>query len=253
MSEVIKSTANSKIKRIRSLGDKKARSEAKCFILEGYNSIKDVPSYARVCEIYVKLSAQDKFADVCNRFSCPVFVTEDFVFDSITQTENASGILAVIEYPQENPLSGNIVIVCDGISDAGNMGTIIRTAAAMGIKDIVAVDSVDFYNPKTVRASMSGIFHVNLVTVAADELKELLDGYTVAALDMNGSDIYGYLPNNKVALAVGSEAHGISKTTKELSEVILSVPMPSGNMESLNAAVSVGIALSVLTHNSKNN
>lgn len=241
----ISSTQNPKVKILRSLRDKKGRDMHSLFLVEGGNIVKDMPSfYAR--EIYIKRSCADKYSAIAERSGAPIFVMEDFVFDSVADTETPAGILAVAEIPAPKPLSRDRVLVLDGIKDAGNLGTIIRTAAASDFTDIISVGCADAYNPKTVRATMGGIFHVNLIKAEAEEAINLLREYDIAALDMTGKDIFRYEPPPKLALAVGSEAQGVSDIFLSNAREILALPMKSGKIESLNAAVSVSAAMIVI-------
>ncbi len=142
-----------------------------------------------------------------------------------------SGILATVKINKvDDKIEGNVAVL-DRISDPGNMGTIIRTCAACGVENVIAIDCVDQYSPKVIRASMGGIFAL-----------KILENHRVYALDMKGENLYTMekfdLP---FAIAVGNESKGLSKNFKEISKII-SLPM-SGKIESLNAGVSMSVAL----------
>lgn len=243
----ITSTQNPKVKLLRSLREKRGREEHSLFLVEGGNIVKDMPS---ICArgIYIKKSCFDKFSAFAESAGAEVFLMEDFVFDSVASTESPAGILAAAEIPVSLPLTKDRVLVLDGISDAGNLGTMIRTAAAADFTDIIAVDCADAYNPKAVRASMGGIFHINLIKADAEEAIKLLRGYKIAALDMTGKDIFRYEPPPKLALAVGSEARGLSEIFLRNADAVLALPMKSGKVESLNAAVSVSAAMLIISN-----
>jgi len=246
MNEIITSAQNAKIKLLRSLGDKKSRISSGLFVAEGSNLVKDIKE--KSSSLFVRAGDADKYNTLIESWTGDVTLVADHIFDGVADTVSASGVLAAVPIPKSKPLTGRIVLVLDGISDPGNLGTILRTACALGIYDIIGAECADFFNPKTVRASMGGIFLANLVEVRREELPELLKDYTVAALDMSGSDVYDFVPPARLALAVGSEAHGVSDTVKKLSSHTLAVPMYGGGIESLNAAISVSIALSAITH-----
>lgn len=246
--DTIRSAQNQRVKLIKSLNDKKGRREHSSYIAEGYNMLKDMPK-GMPCELYVRESDIEKYAAFIQERGLPCTALVDTVFDGVSGTVHSGGILGVIKMPEEKPISGNFVLVADGIRDAGNFGTIIRTAVAMGITDIVNIDGVDVYNPKTVRAAMGGVFHVNAIERdRREEISALLNGYRIAALDMAGHDLFHYSAPEKLALVVGGEAQGVSEELMRLSDDILSIPMPGGRTESLNAAVSISIAIAVLTH-----
>jgi TrmH family RNA methyltransferase len=246
MNEMISSAQNAKIKLIRSLSDKKGRSESGLFVAEGINLIKDMQD--KSASLFVRAGVAEKHKHLLENWTGETTLVADKVFDGISETVSSGGVLAVVPIPKSKPLSGRIVLLLDGISDPGNLGTILRTACALGVYDIIGAECADFYNPKTVRASMGGIFLANLLEAKREELPDLLRDYTVAALDMSGADVYGFVPPARLALAVGNEAHGVSKTVSAISSYTLAVPMYGGGIESLNAAVSVSIALSAITH-----
>ena len=169
---------------------------------------------------------------------------------AMSETVTPSGILVLVQYAEkELDLSGNIVIT-DGVSDPGNMGTIIRTCVACGVRQIIAVDSVDCFSGKVLRASMGGVFKININKLSREEAVKTVKSsvHTVYSLDMNGENIFNTeKPQGLFALAVGSESRGLSQEFRNASKVI-SLPM-AGQMESLNAAVSLSVALYELVFN----
>jgi rRNA methylases len=244
--DIVSSTRNPEARLIRALSsDKKEREKTSLYVVEGYNILKDLDSFEG--KLYIREDKAEKFIPLAERLKAEYKILAEFVFDYAADAVNSGGVLAVMPIKKPEALSGD-VIVLDGVSDAGNVGTIVRTAAAMGIKDVISIDSADFYNPKAVRAAMGGLFKINPISYnSREEALSALSGYTVASLDMKGEDVYYYEPPGRLALAVGSEVGGVSEEFLKASSKILSVPMPGG-MESLNAAVSLSIALSVITH-----
>ncbi|MCL2631449.1 MAG: RNA methyltransferase [Firmicutes bacterium] len=237
---LIESKANPKIKFLKSLHDKKARAESRRFIAEGFNVIKDAD--LSPLEIFVAESAQDKFISYLKAQSAQIFTLKDFVFESISDTETPHGILAVYEISKGLPLTAKTVVVLDGVKDPGNIGAIIRSMVAFGYKDLVLLNSADPYNPKAVRASLGGIFNVNIAVAEEDNIENLLSGYDLVGLDMGGGDISLFEKKGKTAFVIGSEAHGISEGMRKRLSRTVSIPM-QGKMQSLNVAVATGIAL----------
>ena len=244
----ITSTSNPLVQKIKSLKDKEARVLYNEFILEGENIVKDIPNVNLVDCIFVDQSKIDAYKYIIEKYNEDiVYEVPSKVMDVISDTKTPSGILAVAKKPQVNETKGKSVVVLDGVSDPGNMGTIIRTCVACGVKDIYAINTVDAFSPKVVRSTMGGIFEVNVIPTTYDELLSKLQGYNLLTLDMNGEDIFKENNISKpFALVVGSEAHGVSKVLKEKCTQILSLPMV-GKIESLNAAVSLSVALYTLT------
>ena len=166
--------------------------------------------------------------------------------NAISDTSTPPGILCVIDIPNFDFDDKNIVVL-DGVSDPGNFGTIIRTCVACGVKNIIAINCVDYTSPKVVRSSMGGVFKVVVKNVNYEKALQLLEGYNVLSLDMSGKSIYDMeKTDSKIALVVGSEAHGVSKIMLDRCDNLISLPM-IGDIESLNAAISLSVALYHLT------
>ena len=242
---IITARSNEKVKLLRRLNnDKKARQEYSVYVAEGVTLLSAIPESCSVRSFFIRASAESKVSEIVRRFpSAEVVILSDDVYDSVSDTVTPSGITAVIERPGSKKVSGNMILALDGVSDAGNVGTIVRTAVACGIKDVVLAHScADPYSPKAVRASMGGIFKINVVE-CGDDFGKVLDGYTVVTLDMGGENIFGYKPKEKTALVVGNEAHGVSEEMRALASDTVAIPMEKDGVESLNAAVAAGIAM----------
>ena len=149
----------------------------------------------------------------------------------------------MLKKPDLSPVrSEGRCLLLDGVRDPGNLGTIIRTAAAAGYKRIYLKDCADPFNPKTVRASMSGVFGVTLCSVGEDFSRYL--GVPVYAADMGGENVF-HTEKKDVCIALGGEANGLSPEVRAAAEKIVSVPMEAGS-ESLNVAVAAGILMYAL-------
>ena len=244
---MITSSQNEKIKNLRVLfKEKKAREEQNVFLAEGVNLVKDIPATYFVRDLFVKASKYDELSSLEDKFNLEAWVVDDRIFDALGDTVAPSGVIAVVEKPPVvTKVEGDTVFLLDGITDPGNLGTIIRTAAAKGIGYVVCMDCTDAYSPKCVRAAMSGTFFVRIAECNEEEALRLVEGYDIAALDMGGTDIYDYRRGKKLALTVGSEAHGVRKSVRNKAKDILAIPM-NGKIESLNAAISIGIAAYVI-------
>ena len=248
---VITSIANEKVKFLRSLADAKTRKKEGLYIAEGANLIKDIPSPESVRMLFVKESKRDSFEDILSRFSAETVVLSDELFDRVSDTVTPAGIAAVVEIPQSTDISDindEKIIVLDHISDAGNVGAVLRTAVAAGYKTAVMLGCADPYSPKAVRASMSAVFKIKICFSDNNAFlcSKSIVKYDIMILDMMGENIFTHVPHGKYALVVGNEAHGVSKEIKAVGRK-LSIPMTS--MESLNAAVSAGVAMYLLERN----
>lgn len=240
---VINSSQNAKVKRLKTLKTKKGREQYGLFCIEGKNILKDLPKEIKIKELFIRESDKEKLSFLEESLGIKAEILSNSIFDSICDTKTPNGALATAETVYNDRVEGGIVPLLCGISDAGNMGTIFRTAAARGIKTVLLYgDCVDIFSPKVVRASMSGIFYINIKKVNEKDIDDLLKEYALIGLDSDGQSIYKYEKKQKILLAVGSEAHGLPEEIKNKCNEVLSLPM-SGNMESLNAAISMSIAL----------
>ncbi len=241
---VITSTSNDKIKRLRSLyKDRKNRYLYGEYVAEGVTMVKDLDESV-LTEVFIKESRYDELSSFFP--SEKTVVVKDAVFDTVADTKTPSGVIVTIKIPKNAEISGDKVIMLCGLSDAGNVGTIIRTACARGIKTVICVDTADPFSPKSVRASMGGIVKTDIIITDYEKAFSLIDGYMLVALDMDGICIYDYKQAGKTVIAVGNESHGIPDCVKSECDVKINIPMAKDGVESLNAAVSAGIAMYLL-------
>lgn len=241
--EKITSVSNGKIQEIKKLlTSKTARVENNLFIAEGVNIVKDIKN-EYITALYMTEEAFSKHKRIANKCS-NVYLVGDKVISAISDTKSPSGVVAVCSM-NFAVTDSDVCIVLDNLQDPGNAGTIIRTAVACGVSTIYCYgDCVDLYSPKVVRSSMGGIFYVNIKKLA--DKKEL--PCELFVLDMAGENLFemSNIPQ-KYALLVGNESNGVSKEMLTHADRVVSLPM-SQNMESLNAGVSLSIALYNLTH-----
>jgi TrmH family RNA methyltransferase len=242
--EIITSVQNSLVKQARSLKEKKFRIETGLYLAEGINLLKDIPEGAEVQYVLMLPEMEEEIAEMLARTHAKVYYVGEGVMKALSDTLSPHGAVAVVKKPHNDfhPPKGNAILL-DGISDPGNLGTILRTSAAADFTDVYLYKCTDAYAPKAVRASLGGIFRVNLCEVNEAEIKLLLDLTEGIALDMAGEDIFeGEIPGGKLTVCVGSEAHGLSEEVLAGCKHFRSIPMANG-VESLNAAVAAGIAM----------
>ena len=234
---LITSPNNAKVVDAAKLLDKKYRKETGLYLIEGERLVRDAQKYnAEIVDIFVKESVADKFD-----FPNQIFVA-DRVFAKMCDTVTTQGVLAVVKMPQrELTLPNGNCLVLDGLQDPGNVGTLIRTAAACGFTDVYAVNTVDVYSPKVLRAAMSAHFCVNVWQVGANVF-DMLSGMQVVAADMNGEDIFGVNFPQKVALVLGNEGNGLTDLARINAQRFVSLPMQN-NFESLNVAIAGSVIM----------
>ena len=224
--------------------DKKFRKKSGAYVVEGFKMVSEAFACGKDIELLVGTE------DALQRFESQnvekIAVSESvlsFVSDAVTP----QGILAVLKEDKKVVKSPNMPsVLLDGVSDPGNMGTIIRTCVAAGVKDIYLVDCCDVYSPKTVRSSMSGIFFVNLIILMREEVKSVMQNTPIIVADMGGENVFTFNPPSVYCLVIGNEANGVSSEIENLATHTVKIPMAKTS-ESLNAGVSLAVTLYELT------
>lgn len=175
------------------------------------------------------------------------FVDNKFL-DKLTK-ENHQGIIIDAydyDYFNLNDLEGKFVLILDHLEDPHNFGAIIRTCAAVGIKSIIIPkDRSVKVTDVAVKTSVGTINYVKIIMVnnLVQTIKKLQsDGFFIYAADMYGEDFRKIDYSEKRALVIGNEGSGVSRLTKEVSDVLVSIPM-NKNVESLNASVAASILI----------
>jgi TrmH family RNA methyltransferase len=185
-----------------------------------------------------------------------MYQVDEKVMAKLSDTKVPQGVLAVIRTPEQNlrqlrpgTASDNNapVIILDRVQDPGNLGTIIRTADAVGALGLILLEGcVDAYSPKVVRASMGSLFHLPVVQdVTAEEALTWCyrNGYEPAATALkNAQNVYKADISKKMAFLFGNEANGVAEELQAAAETRLFIPM-AGLAESMNVAMAAGIIL----------
>jgi TrmH family RNA methyltransferase len=171
-------------------------------------------------------------------------------FASAAETESPQGVLAIAEVPARTladlPIEGRYrLLVLDAVQDPGNVGTILRTAAALGATATVALPgTVDLWNAKVVRSAMGAHFQHPAMSSTWDDLDAFRTarGVSLWAADASGVALDHDVPPPRLALIVGNEGNGISDAARERADRVVAIPITS-SVDSLNVAVAAGILL----------
>lgn len=239
---LITSKSNPIIKAVASLADKKFRKQLNQYIVEGIKPVRECIEAGCAIDRIICVEGLEE------SFKGATVVTES-VFKSLSSEKTPQGVLAVVKIPQfimkppEKPC-----LLLDCLQDPGNLGTVIRTANAAGYEEIYLINCTDPYSPKAVRASMSGIFFVKVYQATRDEVLDALKNVPLISADMFGEDIFTFNPPELFCLCIGNEGSGLSAEIKSRASNSVKIPMRS-TCESLNAAVSAGIAMYALKKN----
>lgn len=249
---MITSTANEKVRFLRSLHNSKARRQSGSFLIEGIRLVEEAlragvePSVILVDLEH--LEQTDRGAELVRALPPGRwFPATAAVIKSVATTVTPQGIVAAVPIvrPAEPIDLGLLVVVVDGLADPGNLGTILRTAEASGVKTVALTPgTVDVFGPKVVRAGAGAHFHLNLLPNESwAALRRRLSGRRILAATAEGGErhfcVDWTVPS---ALVIGSEAHGVSAEALEAASARVSIPMV-GRAESLNAAVAAAVIM----------
>ena len=242
MREIITSTKNATVKLARSLAEKKFREEHGLFLVEGGNIVKDIPAGTEVEFYLVSESRAEETAAALALTRARGYYVTDAVMKSLSDTVTPYGIAAAVKIPERRfALPAGNAVLLDGVSDPGNVGTVIRKAAATGF-EVFLLGCADPFSGKAVRASMGGIFRTRVTEITEEQAVELVSRTSSVTLDMGGENILAKGLRAPVTLVAGSEAHGVRQCVAEKSKLVGSLPM-QGGMESLNVAVAAAVAM----------
>lgn len=255
--------SRAKLKELKKLSQKKYRDEQKKFLVEGLRLVgeaarSDFPILeAFYTEDVEKDPAGKELLATLKRKTPNVYNVTRWEFNAVADTVTAQGIAAVLRQ-RENTADrilhcsdGQCILVAfDGIADPGNVGSMVRTCDWFGVNGIlIGRNSVELYNPKVLRATMGGAFHLPIadsvdLLSAISHAKEL--GFKVYVTDPHGETHFDHVTYEAKSLIVfGNEAWGVSDQVKKLADVRL-VIRRYGAGESLNVSVACGIVLSAL-------
>ncbi len=238
---ILTSKNNPLIKETAALKEKKGRKELGLFLVEGRKMVGECQKSA--LEIERVFVAESYEGEVAFPEEMLVRVSDD-LFRFLSDEKTPQGILCRVRIPKKPlaPPTGRCLFL-DGVADPANVGAILRTANAAGYERVYLTDDcADAYAPKSVRASMSGLFFTQLYRGSREELLALFQGYALVIADMGGRNAFDFAPPKAFALVIGNEGNGVSQAVRECATHTVSIPMRA-TQESLNAAVSAGILM----------
>ncbi|MFC1913785.1 TrmH family RNA methyltransferase [Chloroflexota bacterium] len=244
------------LKWYKKLATQKGRREAEAFLVEGERAIQQImgSSPEAILEIITVEGLPRAYRDY------PVRLVSEKQFCSITSTRTPQGIMAVVRIPAET-YSGTLpehmgtgILLLEDIQDPGNMGTLIRTAAAFDFSGVILTEKcADPFSPKCVQATAGSVLSVWLRRT--DRYLELVgelrkSGYSLVAAELNGKEDTSILcRQNKLLLALGNEASGLSGTVLKSADYRLRIPTIREKAQSLNVAVCGAICMYLSSQN----
>lgn len=245
-------------KSLTALAHKKFRLQRQEFLVEGVRLCEEALASTFpvrrlvICRQLLHGERADALLRRAGERGVPVFETDRRTLERISETVHSQGVIAVAAVPPRT-LSElcrkrrGFVVVLDHVSDPGNVGTILRTATWFGGRGaVLGSGTVEWSNPKVVRATAGAVFHLPIVQGPDTEtaLRSLRNaGFTIVAADVReGRPLHSEPWPARVALVFGSEAHGLRTVLVPLVDRLLRIPR-RGYGDSLNVAVAAGILM----------
>jgi TrmH family RNA methyltransferase len=249
---MITSKHNPKVQWVRELQvHANQRKEQQVFVVEGVRLVEEALLTGQEVRLVFHTGDLDErgqglIAGFAER-GFPVEEVIPQVMRAVSDTQTPQGILAVLPIPRmPMPKNLSLVFIPDGVRDPGNLGSMLRTAAAAGV-DVVFLPpgTVDGYAPKVVRAAMGAHFRLPVRSITWEDIRSLVReaGLQVFLAEAGSGQIYTRTDfRSPLALVVGGEAEGASEAARELAEDRVSIPL-LGGVESLNAGIAAAVLL----------
>ena len=240
---LITSMDNDRVKKYIKLKDKKYRDKENLFIVEGSHLV--IEAYKRGLIEELILEQDEVFPlDINNIVYLPMEI-----INKISSVETPQTVMALCRKKEEKEELGNKILLVDDVQDPGNVGTLIRSAVAFNIDTVVlSENSVDLYNPKTVRSTQGMFLHINVIRKNLEEVIKELKTKEIPVYGTNvghGEDIRNLKKEDKekYALVVGNEGNGVRESIQNICDKNFYISM-NPDVESLN----VGVATSILLY-----
>ncbi|MBN2267459.1 MAG: RNA methyltransferase [Candidatus Babeliaceae bacterium] len=247
--KTITSPHNEQVKRTVSLHTSRGRRQAGAFLVEGIRACEPFFSHQFDLEVLWVAEKYVVWATSLPIDQTRIRLTDEMVMRKMSTVTTPSGVIAVFKQPTERSLTlGPLTLAAVDLQDPGNMGTIIRTAAAFEVP-VVAIGGVDIWSPKVVQASAGALAFKGVVRSSWGDLVSQARNEKIeisALVASGGLPLSRFICGVRRVVVVGGEAHGLSDTYLADCQGRISISMPGGT-ESLNAAVAGSIALYALT------
>ncbi len=246
--KAISSTQNKRVRYVKSLQTKaRLRRSERRLVLEGKRLIADALGRGAVPELllYAPESADYELIARLQNTACAIMPVTGDVLSFVSDTQHSPGLLGVFRMPKPPiPQAAAPVLVLDGIREPGNLGAILRTAAAAGVSLVIlAPGCADPYNPKALRAGMGAHFQLPLVEASWKEISGFCHDLRTLAASASGECAYTDVDwRDAWALILGNEARGLSAPAQRLAQRRISIPM-AAEVESLNVASAAAVIL----------
>lgn len=253
--DFVSSRQNPRVVQTAKLEQKKYRDAEKVFLLDGVKLAREALEFSVVREVFIRLSDAERLAPealAAHGAGARVTVLSDAAFERITTESAPQGIVTLAEQPK-TPIAGaelchgRFTLMLDSVRDPGNLGTILRSASALGETEVVLHSCADLWSRKTVRAAMGAVFKTS-VSVTNDGVSFVREarraGLRVIASSprAGGLTLGKFTPAENDIVIIGNEGHGVSDEIIAECDTTLMIPMRE-NVESLNASAAANVIL----------
>ena len=244
---LITSRNNETVKRARALSTRKGRLEQGLHLIEGPKVLREAVISGMVIKEGFIEEGHELYEAVITGSGASLYTVNRSVMESICDTKTPQWVCATVETPSnilpDHPEPG-LYVALDTVQDPGNMGTILRTADAMGAKGVIlSPGCADPYAPKSIRSAMGSTYHLPIYQV--DDLKTALqklqnDEFTCICGHLQGQEVLPH-PTDRCVIVIGNEGNGVAEDIA-MTCALVRLPM-YGQAESLNASVAAGILM----------
>lgn len=244
---MLTSVRNPLVAEVAKLHDVRRRRAAGRTLVEGPHQLADVLSTGAVVEQVFHLEGDAAAAGVAAQAGVPAHAVGHAVLRRLAGTEHPRGPLAVVGIPAPDPLGSGHTVVLWEVRDPGNVGAIVRTAAAMGYAVAATPGTADLWSPKVIRSAAATQFGMRVSQLPDATLSQLRARglHIVATVATGGHDPRDLAVERSIALLIGNEAHGLPDDIAAGADVRLTIPLENG-VESLNAAIAAAVAMYAL-------
>lgn len=252
--------SQARLKAYELLLQKKHREEQGKFIVEGSHVIEEALSAGWSVEV-VLLTPEFRAAKAgapllerVGRLGVECAEVTSRMASRLTDTVTPQGAVAIVRKPKKRApgprTGGNLTVALDGVSDPGNLGTMLRTCDWFGVQSVLlGKGCVEPYNPKLLRSTMGSLFHLDIldnVDLVGELGRMKADGFEVRVAAVSGGAPPGPVGGDqRLAMVFGNESRGVSPGVSALADATVSIPS-FGKAESLNVATACGIILALL-------
>lgn len=247
---MITSSGNAQIKRVIQLNKKaRERKNQRLFVAEGWKMLREAPR-EWLERVYVAESSLGEHSGLLDGIAYEI--VEDKIFAQMSDTMTPQGVLCLVRMPsytREDIVRGEhpLCLVLEDLQDPGNVGTILRTAEGAGVTGIVlSKNTVDLFNPKTIRSTMGSIYRMPFLYL--DQVEEILPVFREKGIRTYAAHLRGRASYDEedytggAAFFIGNEGNGLSDRLSDQADCLIRIPM-EGRVESLNAAVASAILM----------